>query len=406
MPTWQKQPIKIALFIRNFGIGGTEQQVLELAKHLDRRKYEVVVIALRGDRELKEAFLSLPGMQVVTLEGRHALGALFRLISAIRKRQIQVLHSFLTATNIYSLFTKLFLPRVRVIIGLRDALPDFYMGYSSLKWRSKLWLLEFCLSGLSRLADLYVSNSEAGKILYERKLGVHVVVIPNGIDTDRFRPDPAAGNLLRGVLGAPPSARLVGILANCTIYKDYPTFVQAAKFIVDRIPDVHFISIGEDRTEEGAVAKGLVQQSGLMNVFHFLGTRREVSELLPGLDVLCSSSLTEGFSNAIGEAMACGVPCVVTDVGDSRRIVGDTGIVVSPGSPESLAAGVADLLNMPFADRQRLHSVARQRILQHFGVSGMTTRYEHLYESLMFRASSDVVLDQAETSPQTDPSKI
>lgn len=380
-------PIRVALFIRNFRTGGAEQQVLELARHLDRRSYKVVVIALRGDGELKERFSSLPNLQVVTLAGKHALAVFFRLADVIRRNEIQVLHSFLTATNIYSLFARLFFSHVKVIIGLRDSVPDFYMGYSSVKWRTKLWMLDFCLSALCRLGDLYVSNSEAGRILYERKLQTKVVVVPNGIDTDRFRPDPAARELLRSAVGLPESAKLVGILANCTIYKDYPTFVRAAKIIVDRVQNVHFISIGEDRTPNGAAAKELVQQSGLENVFHFLGTRRDVPELLAGLDVMCSSSVTEGFPNAIIEGMACGVPCVVTDVGDSRRIVGDSGVVVPPGEPESLAAGVLDLLDLDQAEKQRLSSGARERVVQNFDVAAMANRHAHLYELLISGAS-------------------
>jgi glycosyltransferase involved in cell wall biosynthesis len=383
-------PIKVALFIRNFRIGGTERQVFELAKNLDKRKYEVVVIALHGDGELKKHFHSLPNLQVAALACKHPIAVLFRLAEVMRKREIKVLHSFLTATNIYSLFAKLFFPRVKVVIGLRDSVPDFYMGYNSLKWRTKLWILEYCLSGLSGLGDLYVSNSQAGKILYERKFRTRVVAVPNGVDTDRFRPDSIASEGLRRAVGLPASARLVGILANCTIYKDYPTFVRAAKIIVDRVRDVHFISIGEERTVEGVAAKGLVQQSGLENVFHFLGARRDVTKLLPGLDVVCSSSVTEGFPNAIIESMACGVPCVVTDVGDSRKIVGDTGIVVSPGNPGSLAAGVIEILDLDPVEKQELSSRTRERVVQNFGAVEMANQHAQLYESLLSGATLKV----------------
>lgn len=398
--TRPRQPIKLALFIRNFRIGGAERQVLELAEHLDKRKYEVVVIALHGDGELKERFHSLPNLQVVSLEGKYPLAVLYRLAGVLRRNEIQILHSFLTATNIYSLFARLFLPQVKVIVGLRDSLPDFYMGYSSLKWRTKLWLLEFCLSRLRHLGDLYVSNSEAGKILYERKLRVQVAVVPNGINTNRFGPDPAARDVLRGAVGAPNGAKLVGILANFTIYKDYPTFVRAAKIITDKVQSVHFVSIGNDRTDAGAFVKTLVQEQGLRPLFHFLGTRGDVPELLPGLDVLCSSSMSEGFSGAIAEALACGVPCVVTDVGDSRKIVGETGIVIPAGDYKALAAGVVTLLNMNATEMQTLRSAARQRIVENFGTTRMATEHEHLYELLLTKACSDVALGQPTASPR------
>jgi glycosyltransferase involved in cell wall biosynthesis len=284
-------------------------------------------------------------------------------------------------------------------------MPDFYMGYNSVIWRAKMWMLERCLNHLCYLGDLYVSNSEAGKTLYESKLRVSATVVPNGIDTDRFKPDEAARKSLCGVIGAPAHAKLVGILANCTVYKDYPIFVQAARIIADKVQEAHFISIGEDGTDIGAVVKRLVQQSGLRPVFHFLGTRRDVPELLSGLDVLCSTSVTEGFSNAIAEAMACGVPCVVTDVGDSRRIVGDTGIVVPPRNPESVAAGVVALLDMEPAERQQLHSAARKRIVQNFDVAEMAMHHERLYQLLLFKGTSDSSPGQPETSSRRDASK-
>lgn len=375
--------VRIALFIRDFGIGGAERQALELSKHLDRRKYDVIVIALRGNGALKESFYSLPDIESFTLDSKWPLIVLFRLTWLLWKARIQVLHSFLASTNIYSLIVKCFLRRVKVIIGLRDSLVDPRMGYRSLVWRKKIDLLELCLKQLSFLGDLYIANSEAGKILYERKLPRKVVVVPNGIDTVRFRPDPAAPDMLRVAVGLPDGVKIVGILANCTIYKDYPTFVRAARIVTDMVKNVHFISIGEDHTSEGAAAKEAVRQLGLEKVFHFLGTREDVPALLAGLDVMCSSSVTEGFPGAIAEAMACGVPCVVTDVGDSQRVVGDKGIVVPPGNPQELAGGIVSMLKVDAAVRQPMSLAIRGRIVQNFGVAAMVKGHERLYDSLL-----------------------
>jgi glycosyltransferase involved in cell wall biosynthesis len=388
-------PIKVALFIRNFQIGGAEKQMLELAKHLDKTRYEVTIIALRGGGELSEPFHSLPNVQVVILDSVSPLMTMFRLTRVIRSRRIEILHSFLTATNVYSLFAKLLLRRVKLVLGLRDSIADFYMGYDSLWWRSKLWALEICLNRLAYLGDLYVSNSEAGKALYDTKLHVKSVVIANGVDTDRFKPDPSVSQRLRKILGVPDATRVVGILGNCTLYKDHPTFVRAAKIVAEKIADVHFLLIGEDRNPLGADLKKLVHQSDLEREFHFLGTRMDVGELLPGLDVLCSSSITEGFPSAIAEAMACGVPCVATDVGDSRRIVGDTGIVVPAGSPQTLAAGVVALLNQDPVKLQDMRSCARLRIVQDFDVARMSMRHEHIYDSLASRNARSLRLSHS-----------
>jgi len=380
--------IKVALFLRNFRIGGAETQALELASHLDRGKFELYVIALHGDGILREQFERYAAMYVLTGQGVNTpFSILARLIRYIRRSRVQIVHSFLYATNFYSLLAKLFVSDIRVIIGLRDALEDPYLGDNSWLSRTKFQLLNICLKTLMPKADSCLSNSDAGKRLYENRLGVEVKAIANGVDTDRFTRNPSAAKLLRLAAGVSLEARVVGMVANCTAYKDYPAFVRAAKVLASKCANVHFVSIGEDRTEVGASAKRLVTELGLESVFHFLGTRSDLSVLMPGLDVLCSASVTEGFSNSIAEAMACGVPCVVTDVGDSKRIVGENGIVVPARNAYALATGIEALLNMCPEDAQSLRLKARERIVNNFGVKELAIRHEHLYESLCFNAS-------------------
>jgi glycosyltransferase involved in cell wall biosynthesis len=379
--------IRVALFIPNFRIGGAERQVFELASRLSSDKYGVTVIALRGDGTLRRCFQSLPDSRIVIVDRRTPVAALRRLIRELRTSKIQVLHSFLTSANVYSLLGSLFLPQLKVVIGLRDSIPDSHYGSPIRRIQTRL--LSFVLRRLRFFSDVFVTNSEAGRLAYEERFRIRSVVIPNGVDTQKFKPDSVARDLLRQVVGEAAEVKFVGIVANCTGYKDYPTFILAAKVIVEKLGDVHFICIGEDRTDTGARVKDLVRESGLEPVFHFLGTRQDVHQLVPGLDVLCSSSVTEGFSNAVAEAMACGVPCVVTDVGDSRRIVGDTGIVVPPRSPEALAVGVIALLNKSAAERKSLSFAARRRIVQTFEVAEMTRQHESLYRSLLFKTASE-----------------
>jgi glycosyltransferase involved in cell wall biosynthesis len=397
-------PVKVALFLRNFRIGGAERQAFELAKHMDKRKYQVMVIALRGDGELRDSFQSLPEVQVVILGGKTSLATFLRLMRTLRMNRIQILQSFLVATNVYTLFARLFLRRMKTILGLRDSVADFYLGYTSLPWRAKMWILEFCLNRLGHLGDLYVANSEAGKILYDAKLHIQSAVIPNGIDTERFKPDPVAAQRLRELVNTPSDTRLVGILGNCTLYKDHATFVRAAKILADQGRKIHFVAIGEDRTPLGPAIKALVEQSGLHDVVYFLGAQLDVARLLPGFDVLCSSSITEGFSNAIAEAMACGIPCVVTDVGDSQMIVRDTGIVVPPENPQALAAGVTALLEMAPSALQDMRSAARLRIQQNFDVARLAARHQQMYEALVSKNSLVARLGSRAAQPKGDRS--
>jgi glycosyltransferase involved in cell wall biosynthesis len=161
--------------------------------------------------------------------------------------------------------------------------------------------------------------------------------------------------------------------------KDHTSLLRAAALLLDGRADTHFILVGDGLTTSSVVA-GLADALGIRDRVHFLGSLGDVSAFLPGLDlVVLTSAYGEGFSNAIGEAMACGVPCLVTDVGDSAWIVGDSGEVVAPRDVVAIARGMDKLLSLP---RERLHAMgeqARKRIVENFSISAITSRYEDLY---------------------------
>src|SRR5262249_4692931 len=115
---------------------------------------------------------------------------------------------------------------------------------------------------------------------------------------------------------------------------------------------------------------------------HLLGTRRDMEKICAALDIAVSSSFTESFPNAIGEAMACGVPCVVTNVGDAPRLVGETGVVVPPRDPEALASGMNRLLDLSSMDREALGARARRWIISHYSLDSVASAFASLYLSL------------------------
>src|SRR5207244_5800392 len=129
-----------------------------------------------------------------------------------------------------------------------------------------------------------------------------------------------------------------------------------------RRPDARFVLCGKDVTVENEQLRAWIEAAGLADAVHLLGQRDDVPRLMASFDVLVSSSIGEGLPNAIGEAMACGTPCVVTDVGDCATIVGDTGRVVGPSDPGALAGAVVEVLDLPETQRSALGSAARERV--------------------------------------------
>lgn len=373
-------PIRIAVFLPDLCLGGAERQAVQLAVRLHRERFDCSVIVVRRRGELLP---SLEGLRVICLNKYSRIFRLCRLIYVLRSLRIDILQSSLLSTNVYALLARLGAPRVKVVIGIRDSIAERTWAFSSRRARLKTWLLCEVMKRLASLASLHVSNSQAGARIAAKKVRSSVLVVPNGIDTDRFRLEEFSLGLLRQHIGVADNTPVVGTLANCSIYKDYATFLRAAKLVLKEVPNAHFVSIGENRTSEGNSAKELVRELGLESAVHFLGLRNDVEKFLPGLNVFCSSSLTEGFSNSICEAMSCGVPAVVTDVGDSALIVGDTGIVVPPADPEQLAAGITRLLGITPAERQKCQVAARQRIVRNFGINEMVAKYETIYHTLL-----------------------
>ncbi len=208
-------------------------------------------------------------------------------------------------------------------------------------------------------------------------------VVPNGIDTGVYRPCESARGDLISELDIPQGALLVGRIGRFDVQKDHRTFLAAAGRILAAVPRAWFIMAGRDITPENPDLVDWIQEFGLGERISLLGERYDIPRITAALDIAVSSSRGEGFPNIVGEAMSCGVPCVVTKAGDSARIVGDTGRVVPTGDPETLAMGCIEMLKMTDQTRRDLGRRARERVQEHYNVGDMVRRYEELYSAVL-----------------------
>jgi glycosyltransferase involved in cell wall biosynthesis len=226
-------------------------------------------------------------------------------------------------------------------------------------------------AALSRQADIVVSNSAAG-IASHIALGYRprrTRIIYPGIDTERFRPDQASAPSVRHEIALPAGAPVVAHVARLDPMKDHACLLKAMQYL----PDVRVLAIGPG-TEALPALPGL----------HRLGPRDDVERLLTACDASVSSSaFGEGFPNSLAESMAVGVPVAATDVGDTSTIVGDTGCVVPPRSPEPLADAIRLLLRESPETRRSRGSRARARVVTHFGRPRMVEEFTRLYQELV-----------------------
>jgi glycosyltransferase involved in cell wall biosynthesis len=236
---------------------------------------------------------------------------------------------------------------------------------------------------LSRLPAKIVCCSEASRRVHA-DLGYSeekMTVIPNGVDTSVFRPSPAARSSVRQELMIPEDATLIGMAARYHPLKDHRTFVEAAGLFNRSSKGTHFLLCGDGLTRDNQELAGWIDREGLGACCHLLGPRNDVPRLMASLDMATLSSKGEAFPCVIVEAMACEVPCVVTDVGDSAAIVSDTGLAVPPGDPRALAEGWHRLLAS--GRRSQLGVAARQRVQEQYSASAIVARYEAVYRQVV-----------------------
>lgn len=233
--------------------------------------------------------------------------------------------------------------------------------------------------------------SEASRVVH-RELGYDaekMSVIGNGVDFDAFGPDQVAGSEVRAAAGIQPDVPVIGMVARFHPQKDHQTFIRASAVLMLCHPNVHFVLCGEDIQPENTILSGWISDLGVGDRFHLLGERDDVQRVINAMTIATlSSSYGEGFPNVLVEAMACGVPCVTTDIGDAAFIVGDAGTVVRPGDPVALAAAWATILRLDDDRRAALGATMRRRALRTFRLEDVIEHYQRLYEKTASRGET------------------
>ncbi len=374
-------PITIVHLITELNMGGAEQMLYKLVTRMDRKKFRTLVVSMTDTGPVGEKIIE-QGIPVVSLGmalGRPTLGGISKLFRLLRQQSVDIVQTWLYHADFLGLI-------VGRIAGIKKIIWGIRCSNMHLRNYRSLTALTVGVSGvLSPLADAIIVNSEEGKKVHKRR-GYHtgrMVLIPNGIEIDRFHPDASARDWLLGQLNLSRDVILIGLVARFDPMKDQGTFLRSAAFLAEKERSVHFIMVGKGMVPYNRDLIHLLDNNRLKGRVHLLGLRHDIPRIMAALDIHSSSSaFGEGFSNTIGEAMACGVPCVVTDVGDSARIVGDTGIVVPPKDPEALAGAWLKLLNMGEEKRKAMGDQARSRIVENFEIGMVVQRFEGFYEGL------------------------
>jgi glycosyltransferase involved in cell wall biosynthesis len=355
--------------ITGLGQGGAETMLAKLIEALPEITH--VVVPLARDLALAPR-IAAAGAEVIPLGMRGPLGlpaAVARLAALIRRVRPDVIQSWLYHADLAATLARaVAFSRAPLAWSLRCSDMDLA------RYAPATRLVVRALARLSGVPAVIASNSEAG-LAWHRRLGYRPrrsIVIPNGFDTDRFRPDPEARSRLGAMLGWGEEAVVVGLVARVDPMKDHAGFLAA---LARTEPALRAVLVGRG-TEALAIPAALAGRVAA------LGPRDDVAALTPGFDIAClASRFGEGFPNVLGEAMACGVACVTTDVGDASAIVGEAGVVVPPGDPAALAEALSALAADP--DRRRaLGAAGRARVLADYALPSVAARCASLWRGL------------------------
>jgi glycosyltransferase involved in cell wall biosynthesis len=215
-------------------------------------------------------------------------------------------------------------------------------------------------------------------------------VIPNGFDLSVFRPDPSARVSVRSELKLEAESLLVGMFGRNEPQKDHGTFMSAASKLLKVYPNIHFVLCGNGVTAQDPTLTRWIEMGQLGGHCHLLGPRSDIPRLTAALDVATlSSAFGEAFPLVVGEAMASGVSCVATDVGDSALMIGDTGRIVPIRNPEAFARAIEELLHLGPEGRTKLGQAARARIARNFDIRDIVAAYNKVHRAC---AQHDVAL--------------
>lgn len=384
MPDLAPDRLKVLHIITGLSIGGAETMLVKVLSALPRADVASSVIALGRRGPIADRIEAL-GVPLVCLGAGRSLGGLLsapgslaRLAGLIRRAKPDVVQTWMYHANLLGGFAAALAGKPPVVWGLRQSDLDPTRTKATTRLIARLG------AALSRrLPKRILACADAVRRVH---VGMgyddaRMSVIPNGFDTDVFRPDDEARARVRRELAVADDAVLVGLPARFDPQKDHATFLAAAAKVRPTHPNAVFVLCGEGTTVSNSKLEPLLSSSRVPpSALRLIGERHDMPTVMAALDVVVSSSaFGEGFPNVLGEGMAAGAIPVATDSGDSRAIVEGVGFVVPPRDADALARAICDALALPPAERARRAEAARERVVREYALAAVAQRYLALW---------------------------
>ncbi|MHB1287245.1 MAG: glycosyltransferase [Leptospirales bacterium] len=372
-------PVRVLYFIDNLRAGGGSQRYIYELVRIARKigiAPHICTLEEGGDYYTEILHSGVPtfSLSLPRINSPRAIGKLVTLVRWIRHQRIQVIHTFQTNPNVFGTLAGR-LAGIKVITSRRD------LGNFGMRGSKSLTIFEEKV--INPLAHRIMANSKAVFDATHRQEGIStekMVLIRNGIDAGRFRPDP--DRKWRTSLGIPENALVFGTVSGLRKIKAVDLLLQAFRSVRERVPEAFLIVAGDG--PEASDLHTMAQRLKIMDSLKFLGRRLDVETILPAFDVFVMSSLSEGFPNAVLEAMACGVPVIATSVGGIRELVipEETGRLVPPNNIKELVEAMVRIAENPSV-RAEFSLNARQYVEKHFQFETIAHQLKEMYREVL-----------------------
>jgi len=375
-------PIRVCHIIIGLNVGGAELVLKKLVNtqiSLENQRHSVISLTESG---IIGSQIMAQGIPVVSLGMQNIFDipkVFYRLVRYLRQTMPDIVQTWMYHADLIGGVAARFAGIKNLIWGVRST--DIRKSGKT----GTIWVQKICALLSGTLPRVIICAAEASKqahgaVGYDTG---RMIVIPNGFNLDELYASTIEREALRSTAGFKADDIVIGSLGRFNPVKDHVTFISAAGILVKRYPNLRFLMVGRDVVTSNPALADLIAGTGYSRNFVLLGERQDVRACLSAMDIFCLHSKSEGFPNALGEAMAIGLPCVSTDVGDAAYLLGGDGVLVPAENAEALSTGLEQLVNLSHERRKVIGKRARARVCNDFTMHRTAERFGAVYQSLM-----------------------
>ena len=366
--------------ITSLNIGGAESMLHRLIKFKPELIDSTIVVSLTDDAKIV-LMLKDMGVTVISLEIHNwfsILSVIFKLNKIIQKEKPKIIHTWMYHANLLGGIAALMANNKNIIWSIRRSNLKYSESISTFfVMKIGALLSNIIPRKIVSVAESGVKNHE--KYGYKKN---KMIVIPNGFDLIKLKRDLLQRKIIRRKLDIFDDQLIIGSVGRFHDSKDYESLVASAPAVIRKFKNIKYMLIGRDIDSKNFTLMNWIAKTGYSSHFLLLGEINDVAKYMSAMDIFCLSSITEGFPNVVGEAMSMALPCVVTDVGDIKKLVGDTAIIVEPSNKQMLSQGLCEMLSHNTVKRNKIGLKGRQKVEGEFPLSLICKKYYDLYASM------------------------